>query len=133
MMRQPDRIVLAVLGLFAAATAAPGKDLILSKRAGEYTVEVKLDRNPPVKGDVNAEIGLKDGSDRPVTDPDVLVNYYMPPMPRMPPMNYRTKAKRKKEIYGLKMSFIMEGPWIIAVKITRGEKTVTAKFNIEVR
>ena len=34
-----------------------------------------------------------------LTEAKVLVNYYMPPMPRMAPMNYITDAKLKGEKY----------------------------------
>jgi hypothetical protein len=61
----------------------------------------------------------------------VLVNYYMPPMPRMAPMNYTTDAKLKGKKYKATMNLIMSGPWVIAVKITLDGKTTTAKFNID--
>jgi len=55
----------------------------------------------------------------------------MPPMPRMVPMNYTTDAKLKGEKYKARMNFIMSGPWIIAIKIYRGEKVRTVKFNVD--
>jgi hypothetical protein len=55
----------------------------------------------------------------------------MPPMPRMAPMNYRDDAKLKKDKYVLTMNLIMAGPWIIVVKMNRGEKNFTVKFNID--
>ena len=60
-----------------------------------------------------------------------MVNYYMPPMPRMAPMNYTTNAKLKGKTYKATMNLIMSGPWVIAVKISRDGKTTTAKFNID--
>ncbi len=114
------------------ATAFP-KDLKLTKKAGEYEVEVVIDKNPPILGENKIEIEIKSAEGLSITDAKVLVNYYMPPMPRMAPMNYRTKADLKDDKFKAKMKFIMSGPWIIAVKITRGGKTITAKFNVDAR
>ena len=101
------------------------------KMAGEYEAGVRIDRSPPVVGDNHIEIEVKDARGNPVTDAKVLVNYYMPPMPRMAPMNYITDAKLKGEKYRAKMNFIMSGPWIIAIKINLGGKISTAKFNVD--
>ncbi len=124
-------ILLLTLSLLSAM-AFP-KDLKLTKKAGEYEVEVIVDKNPPVLGENKIEIEIKDAEGLSITDAKVLVNYYMPPMPRMAPMNYRTKADLKDDKFKAKMKFIMSGPWIIAVKITRGGKTITAKFNVDAR
>jgi len=114
------------------ATAFP-KDLKLTKKAGGYEVEIIIDKNPPILGDNKIEIAIKDAGGIPITDAKVLVNYYMPPMPRMAPMNYRTKADLKDKKFRTKMKFIMAGPWIIAIKITHEGKTSTAKFNVDAR
>ncbi len=103
----------------------------VKKAAGEYETEVRLDRSPPAVGDNQIEIEVKDARGRTVTDAKILVNYYMPPMPRMVPMNYVTDAKLKGEKYRAKMNFIMSGPWIIAIKISHGGKISTAKFNVD--
>ncbi len=103
----------------------------VKKAAGEYETEVRLDRSPPAVGDNQIEIEVKDAKGRPVTDAKILVNYYMPPMPRMVPMNYVTDAKLKGEKYRAKMNFIMSGPWIIAIKISHAGKISTAKFNVD--
>ena len=102
----------------------------VKKMAGEYEAEVRIDRSPAVVGDNHIEIGVKDARGKPVTDAKILVNYYMPPMPRMAPMNYTTDAKLKGEKYSAKMNFIMSGPWIIAIKMNIGGKVSTAKFNV---
>jgi hypothetical protein len=123
----------AILILTALVFLAAGypDDLELKKSIRGYQVEIKINKNPPVIGDNKIEIQIKDASDSPVIDAKVLVNYYMPPMPRMAPMNYKTEAKLKDEKYRAKMKIIMAGPWIIAVKFSREGKTLTAKFNID--
>jgi len=120
-----------VFALLMAVPIAYSKDLELKKKAGEYHVEIRIDRNPPILGDNNIEIEIRDAGGTRITDATVLVNYYMPPMPRMAPMNYTTNAKLKGEKYKITMNLIMAGPWVIAVKITRDGKTTTAKFNID--
>jgi acetoacetate decarboxylase len=111
---------------------ADGKNLEVSKRAGDYQVEILMDRNPPVAiGNNNIDIEIKDKLGKVVTDAQVLVNYYMPPMPRMAPMNYKTEAKMKKGKYHAVMKFIMAGPWYIAIIIHHDAKTSTTKINVD--
>jgi len=103
----------------------------IEKKVGSYEAEIVIDKNPPVIGDNHIEIEIKDSAGNHITDARVLINYYMPPMPRMVPMNYRIDAKLKGEKYRATMNFIMSGPWIIAIKITRQGKTVTTKINVD--
>jgi len=121
---------IVILVLVVAIPAAYPKDLELAGKAGEFQVRAKIDRNPPILGHNHMEIEIKDSDGR-VTDANVMVNYYMPPMPRMAPMNYTTNAEVKGEKYTVTMDLIMAGPWIIRVLITRDGKRVTAKFNID--
>jgi hypothetical protein len=101
------------------------------KKIGDYEAEVKMDRNPAIVGDNHIDIEIKDAGGKGVTGAKVLVNYYMPPMPRMAPMNYTIEAKPKGEKYKAKMNFIMSGPWIIAIKVNHAGKVSTAKFNVD--
>ena len=123
--------LISTLILFLTVALAGARGIEVKKRVGQLEAEMRIDRSPPVLGDNHIEIGLKDSVGKTVTDAKVLVNYYMPPMPRMAPMNYTTDAQLKGEKYRAKMNFIMSGPWIIAVKVTVGGKTSTAKFNID--
>ena len=123
--------LLLILLLILSAASVGARSYELRKKAGQYEAEVRMDRNPPSLGDNNIEIEIKDAGGKPLTEATVLVNYYMPPMPRMAPMNYVTDAKLKGEKYKATMNLIMSGPWIIAVKINHGGKTSTAKFNID--
>jgi hypothetical protein len=125
-------LILILVSLMAVCSAH-SKDLELSKKAGEYNVEIRIDRNPPILGDNNIEVEIEDAAGSQIEDATVLVNYYMPPMPRMAPMNYITNAKLKGKKYKATLNLIMSGPWVIAVKITHAGKTATAKFNIDVQ
>jgi len=106
---------------------------VASKKAGPYLVGIQIDRNPPIIGENKIEIEIKDAVGMIVSNAIVMVNYYMPPMPRMAPMNYRTDAAFRGGKYRTSMDLIMEGPWYIAIKITLAGKTTTAKFNIDVK
>ena len=97
----------------------------------EYRVEATLDRYPLVIGDNHIDIKITDRSGKPVTDAKVLVNYYMPPMPRMVPMNYKTKANSESEKYEAKMNIIMAGPWYIRIIIRHAGKIATTRFNVD--
>ncbi len=124
-------LLISTLILFLTVAVAGARGVEVKKRVGELEAEMRMDRSSPVLGDNNIEIELKDATGEPVTDAKVVVNYYMPPMPRMAPMNYTVDAKLKGERYKATMNFIMSGPWIIAVKIIHAGKTSTAKFNID--
>src|SRR4030042_7116444 len=126
----PKWFVFALVLLLIPSITNP-KGYELKRKAGEYEAEVKIDRYPPVLGDNKIEIEIKDAGGKSITDARVLVNYYMPPMPRMVPMNYTTDARLKGEKYRAKMNFIMSGPWIIAIKINHAGKISTAKFNVD--
>ena len=126
-------LAVALMGLILLLIPAPtdARTYEVRKKVGEFETEIRIDRNPPIVGDNHIEIEIRDGGGKRVTDAKVLVNYYMPPMPRMAPMNYKTEAKLKGEKYKATMNFIMSGPWIIAVKINLGGKISTAKFNVD--
>ena len=94
---------------------------------------MKIDRNPPVVDKNKITLGIKDNSGKNITDAKVIVNYYMPPMPGMPPMNYNTAAQLQGKEYKAVMDLIMAGPWNIVVKISRGGKTSSVAFSIDVR
>lgn len=122
-----------LLILIGLPDSAAGGELESVKIAGGYEVKISVNRNPPGLGENRLEIALRDSLGKTVTDASVLVNYYMPPMPRMAPMNYRVNAPVKGGKYRAAMHFIMEGPWIIALKINRAGKMTTVKFNVDAR
>ena len=125
-------IVFSVILLLVAGIAF-AKDYEVTKKAGEFDVLVRIDKNPPVVGDNNISIEIKDSSGKPVTDATVKVDYGMSAMPGMPAMNYKAVAVLKGSEYKAVMNLSMSGPWNIAVKITRAGKTSSAKFSIDAR
>lgn len=125
------KLAIITLILILIAGIAYAKDYEVKKKAGEYDVEVKIDKNPPIVGDNNITIEIKDASGKYVTDAKVKVEYSMPAMPGMPAMNYKTDTELKGDEYKAKMNLSMSGSWNIAVKITRSGKTATMKFNVD--
>jgi hypothetical protein len=123
--------VLLLLIFAADADLLYGRGLETQKRAGDYDVLIRLERYPPVLGDNPIEVEIKEHQGKAVTDAKVLINYYMPPMPRMAPMNYKTAAEPSGEKYKTTMNIIMSGPWVIRVLITRGGKTSLVKMNVD--
>jgi len=53
-------------------------------------------------------------------------------MPGMPAMNYKANAELKDNTYKAKINLSMTGSWNLAVKITKGGKTASMKFSIDV-
>ncbi|MEW5744308.1 MAG: FixH family protein [Nitrospirota bacterium] len=127
------RIAVMVVALLVAAGVAYAKDYEVKKKAGEYAVTVAIDRNPPVTGENNVTVTVKDAAGNAVTDAKVKVEYSMPAMPGMPPMNYKTDAALSGSVYKAKMNLSMAGPWNIIVKVARGGKTSSMKFSVDAR
>ena len=54
------RFATALIILLLAAGFVYAKDYTVMKKAGNYTVQVKLDKNPPVTGQNKMEISIQD-------------------------------------------------------------------------
>lgn len=127
------KIALVVLTLLLSAGLVWAKDYEIQKKAGDLSVAVKMERNPPVMGENGIVVALTDNAGKEVTDAGVKVEYSMPAMPGMPPMNYGTVLAAQKKAYQGKLNFSMAGPWNIVVKIMRGGKSVSTKFSVDVQ
>lgn len=127
------KVLIGVLAVVLAFGVALAKDYEVKKKAGDFDVEVRIDKNPPVVGDNNIAIDVRDAAGKNVTDAKVVVDYSMPAMPGMPAMNYKTDAELKGSAYKAVMNLSMSGSWNIAIKITKAGKTSTAKFSIDAR
>ncbi len=128
-MRKWVGITVSVLLLMTGIAYA--KDYEVTKKAGDYNVEIKIDKNPPAVGKNNMEIEIKDAGGKYVTDAKVKIEYSMPAMSGMPAMNYKTDAELKDDTYKATMDLSMSGSWGVVVKIIRGEKTSKVKFNVD--
>lgn len=127
------RFVWAVMVLLMFVGTAVAKDYEVTKKAGDYTVVVKMDRNPPITGDNNLSVAIKDAAGAEVKDAKVAVEYTMAAMPGMPAIKVKTDTELKGSEYKAKLNFSMAGGWGIAVIINRGDKKAQAKFSVDVR
>ncbi|MBI5739371.1 MAG: FixH family protein [Nitrospirae bacterium] len=124
-------IAIAASVVLLITGSAYAKDYEVKKKAGDYDVTVKIDRNPPVVGDNNIVVEIKDAKGGYVTDAKVVVEYTMPAMPGMPAMNYKAKTSLDGNEYKGKMNLSMSGSWSIEVKITKADKTSKMKFSVD--
>lgn len=125
------RAVVLVLAVLLIAGAVYAKGVEIDKKAGDYNVAVRFDKEPLVVGDNNMEIEIRDAAGRSVTDARVKVEYSMPAMPGMPAMNYKSNAELSGRVYAAKMNLSMSGSWNVAVKIVKDGKTHTVRFNVD--
>lgn len=128
-----NKIIAIAAVLLLTAGVVYAKEYEVQKKAGEYDVLVRIDRNPPITGDNNVSIAVKDAAGKSVTDAKVKIEYSMPPMPGMPASAYKTDAVLKGDVYKAVMGISMPGSWNIAVKIAREGKTSTMRFIVDAK
>lgn len=135
MLRRSRLFPLAALALLIPLLAAPlyGKSLAMSRSMNGYNVNVALSQNPPIMGKNDVRVEINDAGGKRVTDADVTVNYFMPPMPGMAPMNYTVKALPRSSGYDATMNIIMKGPWNVAIRAGVGGKQLRMTILIDVR
>jgi hypothetical protein len=124
---------LFLMAFLLVACSPATKGFEVTKKAGDYTVIVKIDRNPPVTGNNKISIAIKDSAGAEVKDAVVSVEYAMPAMSGMPAMNYSADAALQGSEYQANLNFSMSGAWDTTVKISRGDKKDQARFSIDVR
>jgi hypothetical protein len=125
------KILYLLITLLLTTGLAFAKDYEITKKADDYTVLVKIDKNPPVVGENNVTIEIKDASGKNVTEAKVKLDYGMAAMPGMPAMFYKADAELKGTLYKAKMNPSMAGSWNITIQITQGDKVRKAKFNVD--
>jgi hypothetical protein len=118
--------------IFMVGTAFAG-EYAVQKKAGDYTVDIRMDKNPPVVGANQVEVAVKDKAGKAVTDAKVQVIASMPAMPGMPAMENKTDAKIDGGKYKAKIDLSMGGSWNMSVRITQGGKTAIAKYTVDAR
>ena len=126
-------IIAAVCIVVAVTIGAAFAASTLTKKAGDYTVGLTMEKNPPVMGKNNVDVTVKDTAGAAVIDAKVVVEYSMPAMSGMPAMNYKANADLKGDTYKAVIEPSMSGSWNVAVKISRGGKTETAKYTMDVK
>ena len=127
------KLAVVTLILLMSAGLVWAKDYEIQKKAGDLNVVVKMDKSPAVMGENGIIVAVKDSAGKEVTDAGVKVEYSMPAMPGMRPMNYGAVLALSKNTYQGKLNFSMAGPWNVVVKIVRSGKTVSTKFSVDVQ
>jgi hypothetical protein len=127
------KLILVVVAFLLVAGVALAKDYEVTKKAGDYSVTLKIDKNPPVTGENNASVAIKDKGGAEVKDAKVSIEYSMPAMPGMPAMNYKIDGTLKGSQYQASLNFSMSGAWDVTIRLTQGTKKAQAKFNVDVR
>lgn len=118
--------------IFMVGTAFAG-EYAVQKKAGDYTVDIRMDKNPPVVGANQVEVVVKDKAGKAVTDAKVQVIASMPAMPGMPAVENKAEAKPDGGKYKAKIDLSMGGSWNMSVRITQGGKTAIAKYTVDAR
>ena len=132
-LRVAISLALMLLIMPAVQPQAEAGDYRVRKNAEGLMFDIAINRNPPVLGDNEIRIEIRDAEGNAVIDAEVLVNYYMPPMPRMAPMNYTVPAPLKGKEYRAIMDLIMAGPWNIVIRAKTQGKLLRMSFPIDVR
>ena len=130
-----DRLTVLALALLLLIQVTPayGKNFAVRRTVDGYTLDVTINQNPPILGKNDLWVEIKDSAGKYVIDAMVTVNYFMPPMPGMPPMNYTVKASPRSSGYGTTMNLIMKGPWNIVIRGGVGSKQLRMTVLIDVR
>ncbi len=129
------RTGLAVLFIVAISWhgTSEAKDYQVRRKVLGYTVDAFINRNPPILGKNIIRTRIRDARGSIVRGAAVKINYSMPPMPGMPPMNYTIPASMSGDEYTATMDFIMTGPWNIIIIINNQKDLWRMIFPIDVR
>jgi hypothetical protein len=81
----------------------------------------------------SAIVTVKDGTGNSVPNARVTLYFSMKPMPGMPPMNYKARAKADGDHYTAAISINMSGTWIFKVKVKASGKSEKARLSTVVK
>ena len=126
--------LLSMLLVIVPVFMALANEYKVKGKAGNYSVEVRFDKNPPGRGNNNMSIYIKDKALQPVTDAHVEVRYLMPSFPgKEPMMENNTTAKLSGDHYLAQIDLSMAGRWTIIINVNRAGKTETMQFSFVVK
>ncbi|MEE9913971.1 MAG: FixH family protein [Deltaproteobacteria bacterium] len=112
---------------------AYGMDYEVTKKAGEYTVQVKIDRNPPAVGDNNLMIWLKNADGKDVKGAMMTVDYSIPSRRGKKAKKFSSHAQPHENNYHAILTIPTPGSWEVTIKITDKGKKVSTKFSLDVK
>jgi hypothetical protein len=127
------RIILILTVLFLSVGLAYGMDYEVTKKAGDYTVQVKIDRNPPVLGANNMIIWLKDAAGNDVRGASMTVDYSKSTRFWKSAKKYNSWAQPHENNYHAILNIPTQGSWDVMININHMGKSVSTKFTIDVK
>jgi len=111
------KTVVVLMALMFFSSVAYAGSLAFEKQAGDFTVNVSIDNNPPKVGKNTMDIELWDDNGEEVTDAKIDIYYFMPSMRAM---NYKTSAEFKDGVYTAIIKPTMPGRWDVDITV-KGE------------
>jgi len=132
-LRVATCFLLALAAFLSGVAEGTAGDYRVRRKTADYVVDARIDRNPPALGINTIRIEIRDPMGRPLAGARVWVNYFMPPMPGMAPMNYTVAAPPSGSGYSVGMNFIMTGPWNIVIRVQSGGAAWKIVFPVDVR
>jgi hypothetical protein len=129
-MKKAIWIMLVVLLVTGSAWA---NDFTLIKKADDLTVIIKIDKNPPVVGDNNMVIWLKDAASNDVKGAIMTVDYGKHTMFWIFERKYNSWAQPHENNYHAILKIPTQGSWDVTINITNKGNKVSTKFRIDVK
>ena len=127
-----NRFYLLILLLLFAANIAYAKGYEVKRKVDDYTVVMKIDRNPPVAGENHVSIEVTDASGRCSCGATVIIEYSRLAMRGLPALRYKVDTELKRNRYKGTINLSTAGSWNIVIKITNAGKTAAATFTVDV-
>lgn len=121
-------ICLAILLLISVPVFA--EELKLEKKAGDNTVTLKFEKNPPAIGKNKVVVEIRDASGKIVKDAKVGIKSSMPDMASK---NMFSEAAFGKNGYETTLNLPMSGVWETEVKININNQEQSVKYNVDVK
>ena len=113
-----------------AKAAAPEAGMDHSKITGGIVFTVRTDPAPPRSGKNDFESALMDAEGKPITDADVSLAFYMPPVPSMHMPEMRSAAQLISSgngVYRGSGTVAMAGDWDVTITAARRGQTLGTK------
>jgi hypothetical protein len=105
----------------------------VTKKTGDYSVQVKMDRNPPVVGTNNMIIWLKDATGKDVKGASMTVDYSKSTKFWKSAKKYNSWAQPHENNYHAVLAIPTQGPWDVTINIHHKGKSISTEFRIDVK
>lgn len=127
------RIIFILMVLFLSAGLVYGLNYEVTKKAGDYIVPIMIDRNPPIVGNNNMMIWLKDATGKDVKGAIITVDYIKDNWLLMPTKKFNSWAQPHENNYHAILKIPERGSWDIIININHKGKSVSTEFRIDVK